>query len=107
MVPAGGIVLAYARDCWRRIVTKVLTGLTPYRLQISRFAEETQVTAQLEHPNIAPVRDMGLTGWGGQPLYPMKWIRGDSAEGTMACRASGRVLGTKLYPLVRRPPVAL
>lgn len=68
MVPAGGIVLAYARDCWRRIVTKVLTGLTSCRLQISRFAKETQVTAQLEQPNIAPVCDIGLTGWGAATL---------------------------------------
>jgi serine/threonine protein kinase len=40
-----------------------------------RFIEEAQVTAQLEHPNIVPVHDLGIDSV-GQPFYTMKLVAG-------------------------------
>ena len=48
----GRILLAYDRDFRRRIAMKVLLGAAHERS--SRFLEEAQATAQLEHPNIGP-----------------------------------------------------
>ena len=42
----------------------------------SRFAEEAQITGQLEHPNIVPIYDLGVGEDG--PFIVMKLIRGKS-----------------------------
>src|SRR5262245_167332 len=42
----------------------------------SRFAEEAQITGQLEHPNIVPIYDLGAGEDG--PFIVMKLIRGKS-----------------------------
>jgi Protein kinase domain len=49
------------------------------RTTLARFAEEAQVTAQLEHPNIVPVHDLGLDP-DGRAYFSMKLIRGQSLE---------------------------
>jgi serine/threonine protein kinase/formylglycine-generating enzyme required for sulfatase activity len=43
--------------------------------QLARFIGEAQITAQLEHPNIVPVYDMGITP-DGQLYYVMKKVEG-------------------------------
>ncbi len=40
-----------------------------------RFIEEAQITAQLEHPNIVPVHELGIDGQ-GQVFYTMKLVQG-------------------------------
>ncbi len=44
---------------------------------IERFLYEARITASLEHPNIVPVHDMGLTPE-GKPFFTMKLIEGSS-----------------------------
>lgn len=41
------------------------------------FVQESLIAARLEHPNIAPVHDLGF-GEGGRPLLAMKLVRGQS-----------------------------
>lgn len=69
----GRILLSFDRDFRRRIAMKVMLGTPGQRA--TRFLEEAQATAQLEHPNIAPVYDLGLDQ-SGTPFFTMKWIRG-------------------------------
>lgn len=45
--------------------------------QLARFVEEAQITAQLEHPNVVPVHDIGLDPE-GRAYFSMKLIRGQS-----------------------------
>ncbi len=71
----GQVVLAYDRDFRRRVALKVIRGPGLSTARLSRFLEEAQATAQLEHPNIAPVYDLGRE-IGGAPFFTMKWIRG-------------------------------
>lgn len=71
----GRILLAFDRDFRRRVAVKVLLSSTEDRLRAARFVEEAQATAQLEHPNIAPVYDLG-SDEEGKPFFTMKWIRG-------------------------------
>jgi serine/threonine protein kinase len=49
------------------------------REQLARFIEEAQITAQLEHPNVVPVHDIGLDPE-GRAYFSMKLIRGQSLE---------------------------
>ncbi len=71
----GMVLVAYDRDFRRRVAMKVMKGRGMSAARLSRFLEEAQATAQLEHPNIAPVYDLG-TQAGGAPFFTMKWIRG-------------------------------
>jgi hypothetical protein len=45
--------------------------------EVLRFVREAQVTAQLEHPNIVPVHELGVSA-DGKPFYTMKHVRGVS-----------------------------
>jgi len=73
----GRVLLAYDRDFRRRIAMKVLHN--PHPSGATRFLEEAQATAQLEHPNIEPVYDLGIDAE-GHPFFTMKWIRGRNLE---------------------------
>ncbi len=42
---------------------------------LARFVREAQITSQLEHPNIVPVYDAGLTPE-GEPWYAMRKVKG-------------------------------
>ena len=44
---------------------------------LERFLDEAQITAQLEHPNIVPIHDLGVTP-DGNLFYTMKMIEGES-----------------------------
>ena len=62
----GASVEARDPDLLRRVVVRVLVN--PERIaraQLERFVAEARLTAQLEHPGIAPVYDMGVgdNGW--------------------------------------------
>jgi hypothetical protein len=52
---------------------KLPTGL------LARFVEEAQITAQLEHPNVVPVHDLGVDPE-GHAYFSMKLVRGQSLE---------------------------
>lgn len=67
------------RDCHREVACKVLSYATTDPEEISRFIHEAQVTAQLEHPGIVPVHDLGALK-DGTVFYSMKRIDGDSLQ---------------------------
>jgi serine/threonine protein kinase/Flp pilus assembly protein TadD len=46
---------------------------------VTRFVHEAQVTAQLEHPNIVPVHELGRTV-DGEPYFTMKQVRGETLK---------------------------
>jgi serine/threonine-protein kinase len=83
----GRVLLAYDRDLRRRVAMKVLPAPARGPFTASRFLEEAQATAQLEHPNIGPVYDAGREA-SGQPYFTMKWIRGRNLEEIL--RSGGR-----------------
>jgi serine/threonine protein kinase len=58
------------------------------RGQLARFVEEAQITAQLEHPNVVPVHDMGLDP-DGRVYFTMKLVRGRSLESILELRRKG------------------
>lgn len=80
----GDVVAALDRETRRVVALK-----TPHRLQagdtaaITRFVEEARVTAQLEHPNIIPVYDVGA-GPDGQPYYTMRVVKRRTLRNVLA-----------------------
>jgi serine/threonine protein kinase len=59
----------------RSIAMKVLTSDNPTDKQLLRFIEEAQITGQLEHPNIIPVHELGVSE-SGRVFYTMKRVSG-------------------------------
>ena len=79
----GVILRVRDRELSRTLAMKVMTGPpgsakgsdATTRLGLARFLEEAQVTAQLDHPGIVPVHEVG-TDAQGQPFYTMKLVKG-------------------------------
>ncbi len=53
--------------------------------ELARFVEEAQITAQLEHPNVVPVHDLGVDP-DGRAYFSMKLVRGQSLEAILEKR---------------------
>jgi eukaryotic-like serine/threonine-protein kinase len=58
--------------------------------QLGRFVAEAQITAQLEHPNIVPVYDMGVT-LEGQLYFVMRRVNGRSLSEVIKSLIEGDV----------------
>ncbi len=48
--------------------------------KLRAFVAEARVTAQLEHPNIIPVHEIGMIGDSGCPYYTMKLVEGEALD---------------------------
>ena len=53
---------------------------------VARFVAEAQATAQLEHPGIVPVHELGWLG-DGQPCFTMQEVRGRTLGGVIEALA--------------------
>lgn len=73
----GSVVAVRDRDCGRQVAIKTLHPERCYPEDVSRFVHEAQVTAQLEHPGVVPVHDLGVLP-DGTVYYAMKRIAGRS-----------------------------
>jgi len=94
----GRVYLAFDQDLQRRLALKIVKGGTSEQLR--RFVEEAQVMAQLDHPNIVPVFEVGLSG--GKPYYTMRFVRGQSLAEVLDALRAGDEESTRLYSLARR-----
>ena len=87
LLGAGGVGLvtsALDRTIGRTVAVKTLKQGKESEPQVSRrFIDEAHVTAQLEHPNIVPVYDMGWLP-DGQPYYTMRIVKKQSLRDVLA-----------------------
>jgi serine/threonine protein kinase len=86
----GQVLLGFDTKLRREMALKVThlpRGEIPRQL-LARFVEEAQVNAQLEHPNIVPVHDLGLDP-SGRAYFSMKLVRGRSLEEILMARLAG------------------
>lgn len=76
---SGGMGTVYRvkdRDLGRAMAMKIIhSQLLQQREVLSRFVEEAQITAQLEHPGIVPVHSMGILA-DGRVYFTMKEVKG-------------------------------
>ncbi|HEV8246967.1 MAG TPA: serine/threonine-protein kinase, partial [Polyangiaceae bacterium] len=86
----GQVLRAFDRKLSREIALKVapLPREQMPRDLLARFVEEAQITAQLEHPNVVPVHDVGLSPE-GHAYFSMKLVRGRSLDSILEQRREG------------------
>jgi serine/threonine protein kinase len=79
----GRVLKALDHDLNRTVAMKVLRGQEGTHEELKRFLEEAQVTGQIEHPNVLPVHDVGVTAE-GDAFFTMKLVRGhETVEGVI------------------------
>jgi serine/threonine-protein kinase len=92
----GKVVNARDREIGRVVALKTLKlGPEAQPSVAARFVSEARVTAQLEHPNIVPVYDLGTLP-DGQPYYTMRVVKRQSLQDVLGNRDL-----RKQWPLVR------
>ena len=80
----GEIVLCVEQNTRREVAMKrMLPTAAQHPRQRARFVEEAQVTAQLEHPNIVPVHELGRDAQGAI-YFTMKLVKGRSLAEILA-----------------------
>jgi len=97
----GRVLEAHDPELLRAVAVKLL--LDPREVdpvQLARFVAEAQITAQLDHPNIVPVHELGLTT-DGQIYFVMKKVQGRSLRQVLAALAAGDPATTQLYSVFR------
>ncbi len=62
-----------------------------------RFAKEAKVLAQLAHPNIVPIHNIGIDAQ-GRPFYSMKLVKGRTLQAVLNLVRDGDGAATKDYP---------
>jgi eukaryotic-like serine/threonine-protein kinase len=92
----GKVVAALDREINRVVAIKTLNqGPEADPKIVRRFVEEGRITAQLEHPNIVPVYDLGAMP-DAQPFYTMRVVKKQSMRDVLH-----RPELRKTWPLVR------
>jgi len=84
------VLVAEDPELGRIVAIKVL--LDPSRVrhdQLQRFVAEARITSQLEHPNIIPVHDLGVTP-DGQLYFVMKRVDGEGLDQVILRLAAGQ-----------------
>lgn len=71
----GKVLTAVQQSIGREVAVKVLHADRIDTDNANKFQAEAAVTGNLEHPNIIPVYDLGLTAE-GEPFYAMKKVKG-------------------------------
>jgi len=85
----GEIVLCVEHNTRREVAMKrMLPTAAEHPYQCARFVEEAQVTAQLEHPNIVPVHELGRDDEGAI-YFTMKLVKGRSLGEILIAAAEG------------------
>jgi serine/threonine protein kinase len=89
-------VNTFIRATERNVAVKVMLGTD--EAHVVRFIEEAQITAQLDHPNIVPIHELGVDEH-GHPFYTMKMVRGITLKKVLQLLAEGVEATLKKYPL--------
>jgi len=95
----GRVLGARDPELRRTVALKVVrdpTSVSPGML--SRFVAEAQITSQLEHPNIVPIHELGVTPE-GQIFFVMKKVAGKSLDEVIKALADGDPETHEEWPL--------
>jgi len=71
----GAVYLAEDRKLSRRVAIKVLDAADPGGQRADRLEQEARILAELEHPGIVPVHELGRLA-DGRVFYAMKFVEG-------------------------------
>ena len=84
----GVVYLAEREDVGKRVALKVVSGEIAAPGRVERFLHERRVLARLEHPNIARLHDVGVTG-DGTPWLVMEYVAGQRIDTWCTARHTG------------------
>ncbi len=97
----GRVVEARDPQLGRAVAVKLLIDASQCTgAQLARFVSEARITAQLEHPNIVPVHDMGVTE-DGEFYFVMRKVQGWSLQETLTALGEGRPELVAAWPRTR------
>jgi WD40 repeat protein/serine/threonine protein kinase len=97
----GAILRAKDLNCRRPVAMKVmLADKEATDDAVLRFIEEAQITAQLEHPNIVPLHELGVDA-SGNVFYTMKMVKGTTLDDILVAIKKKKVKTVRAYPLQR------
>ena len=97
----GAVLKAKDVNCRRTVAMKqILNQHVSDPDSLTRFIEEAQVTAQLEHPNIVPVYELGIDE-SGNPFYTMKMVGGRTLKDIISEIKDGKEETVKEFSLIR------
>ena len=102
----GTVELAQDNDIGRRVAVKRLLPDASTSSDILRFAEEVRTVGMLEHPNIAPIHDVGIDDR-GRYFFVMKHVEGETLEQIIERLAAGDVETHKRYTFEARARIFL
>ena len=100
----GEVVLAVDHDIARRVALKRLLPEAEGDGAVARFADEVRALGALDHPNIVPIHDVGVSPE-GKHFYVMKYIQGETLEHVIDRLAAGDPGYHARYPFARRVEV--
>ena len=97
-----GVVLdAKDLNCRRKVAMKVISDDQQGSVdQVLRFIVEAQICAQLEHPGIVPVYELGVDAT-GSVFYTMKLVKGETLVDVLIEIKNGNQEYVEKYPLLR------
>lgn len=96
----GSIVDVYDHRMQRRVAMKVLHAeLLDRPGELETFVREAQITAQLDHPNIVPVHDMGQPH--EPPWFVMKLVQGRSLAQMFRKLSAGPLPGHEIEDFIK------
>lgn len=83
------VLLVHDRDTGREVAMAIMPDFRERpKIDLERFVREARLTAQLEHPNIVPVHDLGIDST-GSPFFTMKYLHGQSLSAVIRKLAKG------------------
>ena len=97
----GRVLMVYDQDIRRSVAMKMLRDdVRQDPKTLARFLEEAQATGQLEHPNIAPIYDLGRDE-NGKLFFTMKLVRGRNLGEIVRDISIGRLEVRRHFTLTR------
>jgi serine/threonine-protein kinase len=96
----GDVLRARDEDIGRDVAVKRLRN-GDSMVGVARFIEEMKITGQLDHPNVVPVHDVGMTD-AGEYYFIMRHVRGETLEEIIARLRADDPEAHKRFTLERR-----
>lgn len=93
-------------DIGRSVAIKRLLPEASHPLGVARFVGEVRIVGSLEHPNVAPIHDVGLDA-DGRYFFVMKYVEGETLGDIIQRLRSGDPEAHAAWPFERRTEVII